>query len=451
VAFTSILFLLIYALGLILALARHPIFGLVTYLGVFYLAPQFQWWGASLPSFRWSLVAAVLTMIALYVHKDKLQAKRMFSHPVMLVQVLFVVWLVVQSPWALVPDDHFDLIVLYVKYLILMFLIYRIIDSEKRLRFFMWIHVIGCFLVSWTAYTQYTGGRFEGFIGADFGESNIGALLLVTGLFPAGMLFLTGSIKEKLVLVALLPFVVNGVVTTESRSAFLAAAFGGVVFNWCMPKTYRARVIFLSLLALVLFVALTNPYYWERIGSLKYAGADVEGVDTGAGRIVIVEAQWRMFLANPLGWGHRGTVVLSTQYLSSEYLTAFKGPNGTVVRGRASHNTFMTMLVEHGIVGAFVYIFVAIWSIKNTVFWSFKRYGDGFPAAFVPALGGILCGFLIGDLFIDYQIFEIRLWFIAILMVMIDLRRTATEADEDEGRQLSTGGVSPSAAFGALS
>lgn len=431
-------------------MTRHPIYGLVTYLGVFYLAPQFQWWGATLPSFRWSLAAAGLAMISLQIHKDKLQPRRMFKHPIMLVHLLWVVWLVVQIPWALVPDDHIDLVVLYVKYLILMFLIYRIIDSEQRLRFFLWIHVIGCFLVSWTAYTQYTGGRFEGFIGADFGESNVGALLLVTGLFAAGMLFLTGNFKEKIALLLFVPFIVNGVVTTESRSAFLAAASGGLMFNLCMPKTHRLKVVVLSLIAVVLFVLLTNPFYWERIGSLKYAGADVEGVDTGAGRIVIVEAQWRMFLANPLGWGHRGTVALSTSYLSSEYLTAFKGANGTTVRGRASHNTFMTMLVEHGIVGAFVYLFVAFWSVKNTIFWSFKRYGDGFPSTFVPTLAGILIGFLVGDLFIDYQIFEVRLWFIAVLMAMIDLRSPATESAEDPGRPLSRGSVRPSAAFPAL-
>ena len=51
---TAIIFLLLFAGGLGLCLFRHPIYGLYTYVAVFYLHPPSRWWAAALPDLRWS-------------------------------------------------------------------------------------------------------------------------------------------------------------------------------------------------------------------------------------------------------------------------------------------------------------------------------------------------------------------------------------------------------------
>ena len=101
-------------------------------------------------------------------------------------------------------------------------------------------------------------------------------LQIVTGIFVAASLFLYETWRYRAVLFACMPFIVNAVIASISRSAFLAAGLGGLVFNLFTPKRFRLGVRVLSVLALVLFMMLTNPIYWQRIISIKYAGEQVE-------------------------------------------------------------------------------------------------------------------------------------------------------------------------------
>ena len=64
-ALTALAFLMLFFTGLVLAFAVHPRFGLYTYLAVFYLHPPSRWWGDMLPDIRWSLVAALVTLLAI--------------------------------------------------------------------------------------------------------------------------------------------------------------------------------------------------------------------------------------------------------------------------------------------------------------------------------------------------------------------------------------------------
>ncbi len=420
---TGIAFLIAFAAGCVLALGRHPIYGLVTYMGVFYLPPYLRWWGEALPNLRWSLLAAVVTLAAVQIHRTKLLSHgKLFSHSVVKWLLVLVVWMLIQLSWAINFDEQLDLLTYYVKFLVVIYFIYRIIDSEEKLLIFLRAHVVGCFVLGWTAYTQYEGGRFEDFGGAGGGDANSFGLQLVTGIFAASALFLAGKKWDKLAVFLSVPFIVNGVVTTISRSAFLAVSTGGLIYNYFTPKPYRRRVFVLSLLAIALFLILTNPIYWARMDSLKRAGEDVEGVDTGSGRLVLIEKQWDMFKAKPLGHGHRGTAYLSPAYLADQYLTGSAGS-----RGRSSHNTFMTMLVEHGLIGAAVYVAIVLWMIKSLrALWRRVRGTDGFFAVLVPTVAAILGCVTISDMFVDYVKLEVRLWFIAILMVMVDLSRKST-------------------------
>ena len=62
---TAIAFLGAYVLGLLSSFVVHPRWGLITYIAVFYLHPPLRWSGAGLPDMRWSLLAAVVTLISL--------------------------------------------------------------------------------------------------------------------------------------------------------------------------------------------------------------------------------------------------------------------------------------------------------------------------------------------------------------------------------------------------
>ena len=107
------------------------------------------------------------------------------------------------------------------------------------------------------------------------------------------------------------------------------------------------------------------------------------------------------------------TTVLSPSYIEERFLTG---------GARASHNTFMTMLVDHGIVGAAFYVLMLVW-----IFRSLREVGrrlkadDSFLATALPAIAAVLAAITIGDLFVQYPKFEARFWFVSLLIVLLHL------------------------------
>ena len=142
---TTVIFVIAYLTGCLMALTRHPIFGLVTYVAVFYLHPPSRWWGASLPDPGWALLAAAVTAFAVLTRKHKVPLGPLFSQGAVKGLIFFLLWLCVQALWALDATMHTEMIVLFFKYILLVALMYVCIDSEKHLRYFLWAHVLGCF------------------------------------------------------------------------------------------------------------------------------------------------------------------------------------------------------------------------------------------------------------------------------------------------------------------
>lgn len=363
---------------------------------------------------RWAFLAAGVTLLALMIRRPAVPVTPVFRSGAFWTFVAFIAWIAVQSLWALDTEAHADLLSIYVKFALVIVMICRSIETERHLRWFMWAHVLGCFYLGFLAYTSFGGGRLDGVGGPGINEANAAALQMVTGVLVAGSLLLVGNWKERTVLIGMIPFMVNGMVTTVSRSGFLAVAIGGVVYNFFTPKKFRSAVRILSVLALVLFAMLAHESYWERISTIKLKGQDVEGVDTGASRLAIIDAQWRMFEGRPLGCGHMCTTVLSPSYMD-QGLMAREG-------GRASHNTFMTMLVDHGIVGGVFYVSILLWVYLGVRHVAGRLRGqDGFLPALLPAVVAVLAAITIGDLFVQYPKLEVRVWFVATLMVMLHL------------------------------
>jgi O-antigen ligase len=430
---TAAAFVMAYLVGCLMALARHPIFGLMTYVVVFYVSPSDRWWGReALAGSRWALVAAVVTMIALVIHRTKPPTVPFLRQPLVIGMLVFTAWLGIQNFWAFDPVSHQSLAIYYAKFIVAMYLIYRCVDSTENVKRFLWAHVLGCTFLGWIVYTTHTGGRFDDFGGAGIGDGNAGALACVTGALSAGSLFIAGGYRSKLALIPATALIVNAVVATMSRSAFLALVVGGVAFNYFAPRHFRRWVLALSVVALAGFLFLTNPDYWGRIESLQYRGEQVEGVDTGYKRLILAQAQLEMARAHPLGCGSRCTDVLSPQYLPENQLDS---------QGRrSSHNTFLTMLVEHGVPGAVLYVGMVLWVLAclRSVARSRPIASETAVARLFPAVAGSLVAIIIGDLFVQYPKFEVRFWFLTLGMVllgMVSARDAATESAQATAAQ----------------
>jgi len=312
------------------------------------------------------------------------------------------------------PIEHNELIWINIKYIALIWIITSAIDSEKHLLWFCWSHVAGCTYLGWIAYTNHQGGRFEDFGGPDISEANAGALQLVSGLFIGSCLLLFPKLKHKVSALFSLPLIANAIILTGSRSAFLSSAIGGLFFNHAAPIRIRRLVRVLSLVATVAFIILANDNYWTRIGTIKAGGQQIQGVDTGGGRLEIMQAQFKMFTEHPLGCGHRCTATLSPMYMDDKFLTG-KGSE----RQRSSHNTFFTLLVEQGVPGVLFYASFLIWVIsKIAKLRANSKLSEEAITLLAPGIIAFMISICIGDMFIDYLKSEVRIWFIALMIAI---------------------------------
>lgn len=411
---SAILFFIGFSGGCVLAL-RRPVYGLVTYIATLYMDPTGQWWGHGLlPGVRWELIPAVVTLVSMLMHRRE-SPSPVFSSGAFRGFVVFVAWLIIQLPWALDPGSQIQLLSIWSKFLLVSIIICGCVDSWRNCRLVLWAHVLGCAYMGWVAYGFYRGGRFESFGLSSIGEANAAALQLATGFVTAASLFLVGGWRVKALLILPMGLIADALIMTESRSGFLAVFLAGIAFIAFTPKPFKRRVVVLAAIAAVGFASLTTATYWKRIHTIEYAGEQIQGVDTGGARLDLFGAQWRMFKEHPLGCGHQCTEVLSPEFLPSQDLAHGLGK-------RASHNMFMTMLVDHGIPGGALYIALLVWTAaKLKSLWRQIRGTSGFPATVFPTLVAVMVAITVADIFAQFPRLEVRVWFVSLIVAYAQL------------------------------
>lgn len=417
---TAIAFLLVFGALLLAALFRNPRYGLYAYVATFYLHPVDRWWGSDLPDLRWALIAAGVTLVATLRLPERPGRPAWTASTGAKLLIVLTAWIWIQNLWALSSEEHFDLSVLFTKYVILIYLIYRLVDDEQDIRNFLAAHVLGCFYLGTLILQAPDSGRLEGVGGPGIDEANALGMHLGTGALVAGVLLLRGTLAQRALAFAALAVLVNGVVQTESRGAFLGVAAGGLTMFVLSPPRLRKYGVVLALLGLVALIRLAPDNYWDRIATITNPTEQEGPVDqSSATRLELVQAQWQMFLRYPMGSGHRGTAYLSPRYLSDESLTnSRRDPGGQ--RARSSHNTFMTALSEQGIPGAIIFASLILW-IARTSFAakaSFKSHGSEDLQMYLMAVAGSLGTVVAAGMFTDYIKAEVFIWAIALLAVL---------------------------------
>ena len=410
---TGFLFAIAFFATMLLALVRHPIFGLYGYIAVFYLHPPSRWWGAFLPDFRWSLVASLVTFVALLRLKPAPGRPSWLSASPARILIAYTVWLWIQSFWALNPVMHREAAVLFTKYVLLFYIIYRLVQSSDDIRKFLFAHIAGCVYLGVLALGANVSGRLEGVGGPGIDEANALGMHMGTAAVAAAMVILVERKWVQWAAIAAMPFMLNTLVLSGSRGSFLSLLCAGIVLMVLKPPQNRRLFYGLAALGVVLMLMLAPPTFWARMQTITAAVDDSKQLDTSAeSRFVVVEAQWRMAKAYPLGAGHRGTEALSTQYIDEKYLARVPGAERT----RSSHNTFMTTLVEQGIPGALLFVWMLWWSVRTVR--RLRRSSSDWDALQRSQLATIAAGLAIvfvAGMFVDYLKAEVQIWLLALL------------------------------------
>lgn len=419
----AIAFVLFSIACIVLAFARHPIYGLYFYLGSIYVHPPSRWWGYMLPDLRWSLMSAVVAAMAIYLNRKQLTQKALWlSNPPAVLLTLYATLMVIQTPWALDQPTHVEGTLQFVKYMVAFWIVYRVADTKEDLRNVLIAQLLGCTLLGiYARLVGREGDRLDGVGGPGMDDANTLGMYLATGVIVGFGLLLTLKGWRRWVGIGLVAITLNGFVLANSRGAFLGLGAGVLVLGLCKARAHR-RVFWSLVLVGVLGVSIiVDKVFIERMFTISDVTSEDEYAEKSArSRMAIFEAQVRMAIDYPMGAGFRGTATLSPLYLDREWL----------VRGgveadaqRSSHNTFMTTLVEQGVLGAALFIALVLWLISRTVrLWRLHREGaDPELVTYGATLCGALVVVIVAGSATDYLLAEVQFWLYAGLVVAIQL------------------------------
>jgi O-antigen ligase len=260
-------------------------------------------------------------------------------------------------------------------------------------------------------------------------DSNTLGMYLATGALTALGLLLTQSGWRRWVSLGAGAVIMNGLVLTNTRGAFLGLVAGALVFAVCKARAHRRMFWAVAVVALLGLAVIADQKFIERMASISESTVDSEDVDQSArSRMFIMSAQWQMFLQYPMGIGHRGTAVLSPLYLEDRWLTGSADGD----RARSSHNTFMTALVEQGIPGGLMFIWLSLWTVGALLrLRSLQvKHGDAEVSVFIAGNTA------------DFLMAEVQFWIFAAFVSLLQFGQQPLP-DPDPRRALARGSHPP--------
>ncbi|MDR4503183.1 MAG: O-antigen ligase family protein [Candidatus Scalindua sp.] len=423
---TAIVFVLVFFILIVLACIRNPIFGLMSYFWVFYNFPPERWWGSALPSLRWSLIAALITLIATILRKPQKICSPWHANWGIRILIFYTAWMWIQSFWALSEKQHLESCLLFTKYIILYYIIYKIVSDEPGLEIFSLAHIVGCFIFGWIAFRSNVSGRFETIGGPGINDANTLGMHMITGIIFAGFMFLGIKGKNKWIALGAAPFILNCIILTSSRGSMLGMAIGGIFSIYLCPKSKRTIVLGCLSLGIILLMVLAHDQFWERFSTIFETNEYGQREASAQSRIDIARYGFEMARQNPLGAGSGGHVVLSFEYMPEELLSSS-------TTGRSAHNTFMAVLVEQGYPGALLFVLLNIWIIFKLIQ---LKYADqvGLPsslAMYRVMLGSSFAACFIAGQFGNFIKAEVQIWLLALFCIFLNLSYESLS----EGRQ----------------
>ena len=181
------------------------------------------------------------------------------------------------------------------------------------------------------------------------------------------------------------------------------------------------------LVGLMGLTVIVDRAFVDRMFTIGDVTSEDDEADMSArSRAAVAKAQVQMFLDYPMGSGHRGTAVLSTQYLDRKWLTRDVGGDESTA-ARSSHNTFMTTLVEQGVPGGILFISLTLWTLGAA--WRVRglngRYGDSQLITLGAAICGALAVVWVSGNTADYLMAEVQFWLFAGLVTVFQLSEKA--------------------------
>ncbi|UCG33054.1 MAG: O-antigen ligase family protein [Phycisphaerales bacterium] len=335
----------------------NPLYGIVGYVFHYTVWPEMQWWGSIFNPWgvRYSLIFATVTLIGIIVNMHRLRWGRHFiSRQEALIGLFLVVALLTdqmaRSDTVLNPDpDPNGLMLKLVKITAFVFMLSHVITDVGKFRALLWVFVLTALYLGVQAYnapiSRFTQARLNHMGGPDFWESSFFGAHLVAMLPFLGIFFLCGTIRMKVFALLTTGFVINAIILTRTRAAFIGVLAGLLAALFVRFKRRKLRLILCLVPAIAVSLWLTDAGFRRRMQTILNPP---EQRDTSAtNRLEIWDAAYRMVQDRPFGVGAGNFA----------YAIKFWHPSGVM---RDAHNTFIRCAGELGVHSAALLLIIVL-------------------------------------------------------------------------------------------
>lgn len=351
-ALTTLVFFALYCIMLVMTF-KKPFYGIILFISLYHINPDYAWWARTLSDagIRWSFYASMALLISYFIYFNKFNIKIPYFPPQHKWLILLTIMIFLSTMWTVTSfDSSWELSIRFLKFVIFYLLLTKIIYNYREYNILIWTIILGCFYFGWQGFIDPSteGGRLVNIGGPDSRESNgLAAHIIITMPF-LGLYFLKGKKWEKILVIIVSPFILNLLILTRTRSAFLGVLAMVIVFFVIMKGKYIKQTMPLLFIGAIAFVYLSDEGFWGRMETIE----DYEQEGSAASRLELWKASIRIGLDHPLGVGPNGARVLMPIYSPSGY-------------AKTSHNTFFLALAEQGLLGFFFLIALILSTIKE--------------------------------------------------------------------------------------
>ena len=358
-------------LGIIIGLAGAVIILKRPYLGVAFtvlsapiidLIPPIPYLSSALP-----LVGAV-TVVGYLLKKrgtgGRIKLRFDIQH---LLGLVFIIWILLSNPQAAWSGPDRNWIFTFIQLLVLMVLAGDLLDEPKKHYVLMTLFAVVSVISAFTAISQ-------GYIGEDIETSaRVGGFAAGSNdaarYFVVAMVFITyllSKVKDSVLRFVMLGAIIVtyiGVFYTGSRTGMILL-FSAQLLLIAFQKKGKQRIQLLVIfgIAFSLLIALASTILGIIEGIIP---AITQGTDTIGLRYQLWRIGWQMWLDHPI----TGVGIGMFAHRSYFYMTQVPG---LMPRAIVSHNMYVQILSETGIVGGILFISIIVRSLMN--FWKARHF-----------------------------------------------------------------------------
>lgn len=330
----------------------NPTMGILGYLSVYLFYDSSVWWCKSIAIYlsRPSLVASIFLFIGCLLHRDKIDWN-ISRREIQFYLFLGTAWLVSIAFGVGMHEASWGALEKITKMFIFIFLLLRVVHTLDGFKLLMWGYILGAIFLAYQAHDigQFSGGRLEDMGGIDFREANAFALFMAFGITLLGFQLLKGAWWKKVLYVIAIAAMLDTIVLTQSRAAFLGMALACPYVLLSAPRKYRKRIYLCVTLGAVLFFMLSDVYFLKRMDTIGDEAEQLKSTaeKTNISRIDFWNTSIRIFADHPLGIG----------VWNFQNIVPYYDPDNP---GLDAHNTYVLCYTEIGIIGIILFMVIII-------------------------------------------------------------------------------------------